>query len=145
LIKGPGRLRELSASGILAGSLIGCGGGDPTATDPALIFEDGFVDGASQTEILSDGGTITRGLDAWLKLKPSGDLRLRHADRFRFTDCAEAVAWFNGVLPERELDSSAQNLVCRAYSNPAFDFSNGRWFVENRSRGSVYYRVWKHD
>jgi len=133
----------LVASFLLSACLVGCGG-DPTAADPDLILEDGFVSGRSRVEILAEGGTITRGLDAWLKLLPGGDLRLRHEDEYRFVSCTEPVEWFNQVLPQAELDATATGLVCRAYSNTVFDYPNGRWFVEDRGVGVVYYRVWKH-
>jgi len=49
--------------------LAGCSGGDPTATDPTLLFEDGFANPPDQVRIMAEGGTMVRGLDGWLKLQ----------------------------------------------------------------------------
>ncbi len=128
-------------------ALAGCGGGgsDPTATDPGLLFEDAFETSPAQAEILADGGTMVRGLDGWLKIRPgSSGLRLRNSERYRFRDCAEPLAWFARASGESELGASPGGFVCQESSDPRFRFDNGRWLVSDRLNGLAYYRIWKH-
>lgn len=125
--------------------LAGCGGGggDPTATDPALLFEDAFVDSPNAVDILAEGGTRVRGLDGWLKLQPkNSELEPRHRDDYVFRDCAEPLAWFSRVTADPALQAGS-GLICRERIDPRFNFDNGRWLVTDRSRGLVYYRIWK--
>jgi hypothetical protein len=124
--------------------LASCSSGDPTATDPKLLYEDAFVTPPSQVEILADGGVMVRGLDGWLKLRPGTQgLRLRYPGRFSLRDCEEPVAWFaatvDGLVP-----AANGNYNCQASIDPRFPFDNGRWLVTDRSTGLVYYRIWKH-
>ncbi|MCG8043093.1 MAG: hypothetical protein JAY72_16970, partial [Candidatus Thiodiazotropha endolucinida] len=42
-------------------TLMGCSGGDPTAPDPELIFEDGFETPYDQVTLLDEGGSMVRG------------------------------------------------------------------------------------
>lgn len=126
------------------GLLMGCSGGDPTATDPQRLFEDAFITPPSQVQILAEGGVMVRGLDGWLKLQPGHQgLKLRHPDRFVYGDCEEPLAWFARVTQEPDL-ATAGSYVCQESSDPRFPFDNGRWLVTDRSRGLVYYRIWKH-
>ncbi len=122
--------------------LLGCSG-DPTATDPVLVFADGFQSSIEQVEIVADGGTITGGFNAWLKLLPRGRLQLRHETDFTDRDCTAAVEWFQHAMQSRELDLKNGGLVCLEYVNNAFNYPNGRWLIEDRNTGYVYYRVWK--
>ncbi len=126
--------------------LIGCsGGGDPTATDPQRLVEDAFVSPLSQVEILAEGGTLVRGLEAWLKLQPGPTgLELRHPGRFTLVECAEPLAWFADHTAERELAAGGGGFECRESVDPRFSFDNGRWLVRDRRTGLVYYRIWKH-
>jgi hypothetical protein len=128
---------------VLLISLAGCGSGDPTAAEGALIFEDGFLEPVSEVEILREGGVRVRGLNAWLKLLPKGDLRPRHEEEYQYRDCDQVAAWFNRVLGVEELDAGNVGLVCLEYRNPDFDFDNGRWLLQDRHSGIFYYRVWK--
>jgi hypothetical protein len=121
--------------------LTGCGGGDPTATDPALLFEDAFVDAPASVKILADGGTMVRGLDGWLKLQPkNGELEPRHREAYVYRDCAEPLAWFGRVTGDPALQAGS-GLICRERIDPRFKFDNGRWLVTDRNRGLVYYRI----
>jgi hypothetical protein len=125
--------------------IAGCGDkGDPTATDPRLLYEDAFTTPLSRVEILAEGGTMVRGVDGWLKLLPDGaELTLRYPDRFTFRACDEPLAWFAEKSGEAGL-ASAGSFVCQESIDPRFTFDNGRWLVTDRSRGVVYYRIWKH-
>ena len=124
--------------------LSGCSGGDPTATDPELLYEDAFVTPLSEVEILAEGGVMVRGLDGWLKLQPGTQgLKLRHPNRFSFIDCAEALDWFAQVTKKPGL-AGAGSYACQQSVDPRFPFDNGRWLVTDRSSGLVYYRIWKH-
>jgi hypothetical protein len=126
--------------------LVACSdGGDPTATDPQLLYEDAFVTPPSEVEILAEGGVMVRGLDGWLKLQPGiTGLQPRHPGRFALRDCAEPLAWFSQATGEAALASGNGNFVCRESIDPRFPFDNGRWLLTDRSRGNVYYRIWKH-
>jgi hypothetical protein len=125
--------------------LVGCSGGDPTATDPQLLYEDAFVTPPSQVEILAEGGTMVRGLDGWLKLQPgTSGLKLRYPGRFTFRDCGEPLIWFAKATAESGLASGSGSFVCQESVDPRFPFDNGRWLVTDRSSGYVYYRIWKH-
>jgi hypothetical protein len=126
--------------------LIGCsGGGDPTATDPQRLYEDAFVSPLSQVEILAEGGTMVRGLDAWLKLRPGPTgLEPRHPERFSLRECAEPLAWFAETAAESAPVSTQGGFDCRELVDPRFAFDNGRWLVTDRTTGLVYYRIWKH-
>jgi hypothetical protein len=135
----------LQRAGLFALSLLAaCSSGDPTATDPKLLYEDAFVTPPSQVEILADGGVMVRGLDGWLKLRPGiQGLKLRYPDRFSFRDCEEPLVWFAKATGEPGL-ASAGNYTCQVSVDPRFPFDNGRWLVTDRSSGLVYYRIWKH-
>jgi hypothetical protein len=129
---------------VALGLLAGCSGGDPTATDPKLLYEDAFVTPPSQVEILAEGGVMVRGLDGWLKLQPGNQgLKLRYPNRFDFRDCEEPLAWFAQATGEAGLAASG-SYVCQESADPRFPFDNGRWLVTDRSRGVAYYRIWKH-
>jgi hypothetical protein len=120
-------------------------GGDPTATDPRLLFEDAFVSPPAEVKIVAEGGTRVRGLDGWLKLEPGLDgLRLRYPERFVYRDCAEPLAWFAGVDDELRLMTDSGGFVCQESVDPRFSSDNGRWLVIDRHRGLAYYRIWKH-
>lgn len=130
----------------VAALVAGCGGGgtDPTATTPELVYEDGFLSPLEEVRIEAADGTIVRGYDAWLKLLPRTDLVARYEADFSFRGCAEPRAYFARVLGSDPLSSDEANLVCREYRDSRFDFDNGRWLVEDRADGRVYFRVWKH-
>jgi hypothetical protein len=124
--------------------LTGCSGGDPTATDPARLFEDAFVNPPAEVEILADGGTMVRGLDGWLVLRPKyAALQPRHGDEYVDRDCAEPLAWFERVTGDPALRVGS-GLSCRERVDSRFKFDNGRWLVTDRNQGLVYYRIWKH-
>jgi len=124
--------------------LAGCSDGDPTASDPALVFEDGFINAPSEVTVLSEGGTIVRGLDAWLKLQPKQTAIVpRQRDEYAYRDCAAPLAWFSEVTGDRTLQADARGLVCEERIDPRFDFDNGSWLVTDRHHGLVYYRIWK--
>jgi hypothetical protein len=124
--------------------LTGCSGGDPTASDPALVFEDGFDNAPSAVTILAEGGTIVRGLDAWLKLQPKQTtLEPRQREDYVYRDCAVPLDWFKKVTGDADLPADATGLVCEERVDPRFDFDNGRWLMTDRNRGLVYYRIWK--
>lgn len=126
--------------------MMGCsGGGDPTATDPKLLYEDAFISPLSQVEILAEGGTMVHGLDAWLKLQPGpAGLELRQPERFTLRECAEPLAWFAEITTESRLASGGGGFDCRESIDPRFSFDNGRWLVRDRTTGLAYYRIWKH-
>ena len=136
------RIILTTACQLVSIGMLGCSG-DPTASDSVLVLEDGFVSGTDKTEIVADGGTITEGFNAWLKLLPHGALQLRNESDFSYQDCAEAADWFNHSMQRKELDPDAAGLVCRGYANSDFKFPNGRWYIEDRNSGYVYYRIWK--
>jgi hypothetical protein len=124
--------------------LLGCSGGDPTATDPALIFEDGFENPQQEVEILAQGGTMVRGVDAWLKLAPRvTELRLRRQDEYVHEECGEMLDWFRHVTDDRDLQHPHGGFNCRVLKDSRFSFDNGRWLLTDRSRGVSYYRLWK--
>lgn len=126
--------------------LLGCSGGDPTAPDPDLIFEDGFENPGQEVEILAHGGTRVRGFDAWLKLLPRMTaLRLRGNDEYVFADCGEMVNWFQGVTGDRDLQHLHGGFSCLALKDPRFKFDNGRWLLTDRANGFSYYRIWKRE
>ncbi|MCU7842706.1 MAG: hypothetical protein KZQ93_02585 [Candidatus Thiodiazotropha sp. (ex Monitilora ramsayi)] len=128
---------------VLSALLVGCGG-DPTATDPELLYEDGFVTPAAEVKILAEGGTMVKGLDAWLKLQPvQAEIEPRKSDTYRFRDCAEPLAWFQDVTGDQELKPGYSGLLCQEAVEPRFDFDNGRWLITDRNRGIVFYRIWK--
>lgn len=125
--------------------LAGCSGGDPTATDPRLLFEDAFDNFPSEVEVVAEGGTMVRGLDGWLKLRPGiTALKPRQMESYRYRDCAEPLAWFANTNGEAGLASRQGGVVCQEWIDPRFQFDNGRWLVTDRSSGLVYYRIWKH-
>ena len=131
-------------SGVVLGLLVGCSGGDPTATDPRLLYEDAFVTPPSQVKILAEGGVMVRGLDGWLKLQPGTQgLKLRYPKRFEYRDCEEPLSWFSQTLQAPDLAATG-SYVCQESVDPRFPFDNGRWLVTDRSRGLAYYRIWKH-
>ncbi|MCU7811150.1 MAG: hypothetical protein KZQ77_07925 [Candidatus Thiodiazotropha sp. (ex Notomyrtea botanica)] len=123
--------------------LTGCGG-DPTAANPWLVYEDGFLSEPSEVEILAEGGTRVRGLDAWLKFQPrQAEIEPRNPDAYRYRDCDEPLAWFKAVTGDQGLQGGFSGLLCQEAIDPRFDFENGRWLVTDRNRGFVYYRIWK--
>ncbi|MEJ2611993.1 MAG: hypothetical protein P8179_18460 [Candidatus Thiodiazotropha sp.] len=134
-------------SAILSGLMLflsGCSGGDPTATDPQLIFEDGFENQLSEVEILAEGGTMVRGFSAWLKIAPKQtEIHLRNAADYVYTDCQKPAEWFLGVTGDAGLKLSQSHLTCQLFTEPRFKFNNGRWMVTDNSSGIVYYRIWK--
>jgi hypothetical protein len=124
--------------------LLGCSGDDPTATDPALIFEDGFENPWQEVEILAQGGTRVRGFDAWLKLASRMTaLRLRRADEYLDAGCGEMADWFHGVTGDKDLQHQHGGFVCQQLKDPRFKFDNGRWLLVDMTRGVSYYRIWK--
>jgi hypothetical protein len=128
----------------LVALLVGCSGGDPTATDPELIFEDGFETPRAEVELLADGGTMVRGFSAWLKLQPGySGLRARNESEYQDVDCSEPTAWFYKVTGDSGLKQDPYRLICLKYTDPRFDFDNGRWLVRDPANGRVYYRIWK--
>jgi hypothetical protein len=133
---------SLLAATILGGC--GHGGDDPTAATPELVFEDGFLSPWKEVTIEAADGTVVSGYEAWLKLLPRSDLVARHEREYEFRDCTEPRAYFSRVLKSDELSPNNASLVCREFSDPRLDFENGRWLVENRTNGRVYFRVWKH-
>jgi hypothetical protein len=125
--------------------IAGCSGGDPTATDPRLIFEDAFENPLDEVEILAEGGTMVRGFDAWLKLAPKlTTLRPRNLSNYAYEDCDAMTAWFHEVTGDGNLQTLHSGLICQASKNPRFKFDNGRWLLTDRSEGLSYYRTWKH-
>ncbi|MET0072281.1 MAG: hypothetical protein ABW096_19770 [Candidatus Thiodiazotropha sp.] len=123
--------------------LLGCSGGDPTAADPALIFEDGFANPPEEVAILAQGGTMVNGLDAWLKLEPRmAALQPRRAGDYVYGDCGEMVAWFRRVTGEENLKPQHSGYVCQHFMEPRFKSDNGRWLLADRSKGYFYYRIW---
>jgi hypothetical protein len=126
--------------------IAGCSGGDPTATDPHLIFEDAFENPVEEVDILAEGGTMVRGFDAWLKLSPKlTTLRPRNQADYTYHDCEEMVAWFYDVTGDVNLQRLHSGLICQASTERRFKFDNGRWLLTDRSKGYSYYRVWKHN
>jgi hypothetical protein len=125
--------------------LAACGGGDPTATDPRLLFEDAFLNPPGEVEIVAEGGTMVRGVDAWLKLRPgiTAPLKPRQAERYIPRDCSEPLAWFAKASGDSGLVAAEGDILCREAIDPRFEFENGRWLVADRTRGLVYYRIWK--
>jgi hypothetical protein len=124
--------------------LSGCSGGDPTATDPELIFEDGFENPYDQANLLAEGGTMVRGFSAWLKLASEvTDLRPRRVSEYKYVDCKRPAEWFHQVSGDEALLVDQGQLICQRFSDSRFDFDNGRWLVTDNSRGIIYYRVWK--
>ncbi|MCM8857176.1 MAG: hypothetical protein LC541_16370 [Candidatus Thiodiazotropha sp.] len=124
--------------------LIGCSGGDPTATDPTLIFKDGFENSLQEVDILADGGTMVRGFDAWLKIVPKlTTIHLRNAANYDYRECGELVVWFYKVTRDTNLQQLHNGLVCQESIDPRFKFDNGRWLLTDRSNGVAYYRTWK--
>jgi hypothetical protein len=140
-------LIRISATSLILIWLQGCSGGDPTATDPELIFKDGFENDLAEVELLDDGGTMVRGFSAWLKIAPKlSELRLRRADEYQDVACDALADWFQKATGDRSLSTYRSRLSCQGFTDPRFDFDNGRWRVTDRSTGVVYYRVWKlHD
>jgi hypothetical protein len=131
---------------LLLFTIAGCSGGDPTATDPRLIFEDAFENPLKEVEILAEGGTMVRGFDAWLKLSPRlTTLRPRNGLDYSYQDCEEMVTWFHGVTDDENLRQLHGSLTCQISKEPRFKFDNGRWLLTDRSIGISYYRVWKHN
>jgi hypothetical protein len=127
-------------------TIAGCSGGDPTATDPLLIFEDAFENPAEEVDILAEGGTMVRGLDAWLKLSPKlTTLRPRNQSGYAYQECEEMLTWFHRVTRDTNLQRLHSGLICQASKEPRFKFDNGRWLLTDRSKGFSYYRIWKHN
>ncbi|MEJ2618744.1 MAG: hypothetical protein P8163_00505 [Candidatus Thiodiazotropha sp.] len=135
--------------GLLLGFILllnGCSGGDPTATDPELIFEDGFENPYDQVSLLAEGGTMVRGFSAWLKLSSEvTDLKPRRSREYVYVDCQEPIEWFHQVTGDEGLLVNQGQLICQRFSDDRFDFDNGRWLVTDQSRGIIYYRVWKQN
>ncbi|MEW8682276.1 MAG: hypothetical protein AB2536_10250 [Candidatus Thiodiazotropha endolucinida] len=126
--------------------IMGCSGGDPTATDPVLIFEDAFENSFDAVDILAEGGTMVRGFDAWLKLSPKmTNLHPRNEAEYAYRDCEEMVDWFHTVSGDDNLQRPYSGLVCQVSKETRFKFDNGRWLLTDRSRGLSYYRIWKYN
>ena len=131
----------------LIARLAGCGGGDPTATDPRKVLADGFVAGLDGVVIEAEGGTVVDGYEAWLVLRPAADLTPRHADLYQPIPCDGPVDYFaeresSGF--RRALGSAGLGaLDCRAYTDGRLKIPNGRWLITDRRDGRVYFRVWK--
>jgi hypothetical protein len=122
----------------------GCGGGDPTASNPERVFQDGFVSPLEEVVIEAEGGTVVRGYDAWLKLLPIGGNPVpRFEAQYRPVNCAEPRAFFARVLGGDRVASPEAELICRFYQDPRLDFDNGRWVVESPIDGRLYFRAWK--
>ncbi len=136
------RCRRLAPLPVLALALAGCSG-DPTASTPEKVFEDGFETPLAEVVIEAEGGTVVRGYNAWLKILPRNDLMPRREAEYERVDCSEARAFFGRVLRTDELSPEHAGLDCLAATDPRFDFDNGRWLVYDRSDGRYYYRVWK--
>lgn len=128
----------------LAATLAGCGGGDPTATDPRKVLADGFVAGLDGVVIEAEGGTVVDGYEAWLVLRPAADLTPRHADLYQSIPCDGPVHYFAERGPASGLGSAGLGaLDCRAYTDGRLKVPNGRWLITDRRDGRVYFRVWK--
>ena len=128
---------------LLTGQM-GCSGGDPTATDPALIFADGFENPLDEVTLLAEGGTMVRGFSAWLKIQPKQTgIRLRKEAEYEYVDCRAPAEWFREATGDDGLDQYLSRLSCKRSRDDRFDFDNGRWLVTDKSTGIVYYRVWK--
>ncbi|MCG7914972.1 MAG: hypothetical protein JAY71_13995 [Candidatus Thiodiazotropha weberae] len=124
--------------------LAGCSGGDPTATDPELIFKDAFETPYDQVTLLDEGGTMVRGFSAWLKLATElTDLRPCRSGEYDYVACGEPTEWFYQVSGDEALVVNQGELTCQRFTEKRFDFDNGRWLVSDNSRGIFYYRVWK--
>lgn len=121
----------------------GCNGGDPTASTPELVFEDGFLSPLADVMIEAEGGTVVGGYDAWLKLLPRGELIPRFEVDYRYIDCGEPRAFFAAVLNSDELSPTKASLTCRLYRDERLEFDSGRWLVENHVDGRYYFRAWK--
>jgi len=137
----PVRPKRGLGAGLLL-SLAACGG-DPTATDPKKVFEDGFTTPIEEVTIEAEGGTRVRGYDAWLKILPHGRLLPRRQEEYERIDCAEPRVYFNRVLGSDELAPEHSRLECIGLRDSRLDFNNGRWLVQNRSDGRYYFRSWK--
>lgn len=122
--------------------LAGCGGGDPTATDPLKVFADGFLSNADGVVIEAEGGTIIGGYDAWLRLMSPGPLEARFGDLFESMACDAPVAYFTRVAGADGF-AAGSRLSCRAYHDDRLDIPNGRWLVEDEHSGRTWFRVWK--
>ena len=124
--------------------LMGACSGDPTASTPEKVFADGFSTPIDQVRIEAEGGTVVRGYDAWLKLRPEAVLTPRREGEYDDIDCAEPRVFFNRVLNSDELSEQHADLDCLGMTDSRFDFDNGRWLIRSRTDGRVYFRVWKH-
>ncbi|MET0091255.1 MAG: hypothetical protein ABW068_14775 [Candidatus Thiodiazotropha sp.] len=128
----------------LASLLVACSGGDPTATDAELIYQDGFETPRSEVELLANGGTMVRGFSAWLKLQPGySGVQARNETEYQAVDCAEPADWFHEVIGDADLNQDRYRLTCLKFTDSRFDFDNGRWLVRDPANGRVYYRIWK--
>jgi hypothetical protein len=127
----------------------GCGGGDPTATDPRKVLVDGFVAGLDGVVIEAEGGTVVDGYEAWLVLSPAGDLVPRHEDRYESIPCEAPLDYFAGLtfsgipLGKTLGSAGASALDCRGYTDARLRIPNGRWILIDRRDGRVYFRTWK--
>lgn len=134
-------------TGVVAVVLVlnGCGGGDPTATDPQKVFADGFVSDPGRVVIEAEGGTIIGGYDAWLRMMPAEPVKPRFADGFEPIDCTAPVAWFAAKAGEEGLfdDEDGGRLFCRGYRDERLGIPNGRWLVKDYGTGRTWFRVWK--
>lgn len=123
--------------------LAGCGGGDPTATDPLKVLADGFVSHPGAVQIEAEGGTVIGGYDAWLVLRPAGPLTPRFDRAYAPIPCDEPAAFFSRLPVGAGLNASASSLKCRAYTDPRLSIPNGRWILEDQHAGRTWFRVWK--
>ena len=138
------RIAILALAAVIATGLAGCGGGDPTATDPRKVLADGFVAGLDGVMIEAEGGTVVDGYEAWLVLRPAGDLTPRHADLYQPIPCDGPLDYFAERGSASGLGSAGLGaLDCRAYTDGRLKIPNGRWLVTDRRDGRVYFRVWK--
>jgi hypothetical protein len=129
---------------LLSIGLQGCSGGDPTATDPKLVFEDGFENSLDEVEIVAEGGTMVRGFSSWLKILPKQTaIRARKEAEYRYIDCKAPAEWFQEATGDENLLQYQSRLSCLELTDPRFDFDNGRWLMTDNSLGVVYYRIWK--
>jgi hypothetical protein len=136
-------IRQLLYLGLIL-TICGCSGSDPTATDPQLIFKDGFENPFDQVTLLDEGGTMVRGFSAWLKMASElAELRPRRSSEYEYVDCKKPAEWFHQATADEALLMNQGALICQGFTDNRFDFDNGRWLVTDKSRGIIYYRVWK--
>jgi hypothetical protein len=137
-----GRARAIA--GLLCVLLLAaCGGGDPTAADAQRVFADGFLSDADAVEIEAAGGTVVPTYAGWIVFRARDVPELRHGVDYREIPCDEPRAFFARALGPGPLLPPERGLRCLAFSEPRFQFDNGRWLIEDRAAGRYYFRVWK--